>query len=68
MDALITLMTEEYVFEFGWKSVSDRLDHLRRELGISLETPADNLAALEDAYQVRHILVHNGGGKSRVSD
>jgi hypothetical protein len=64
-DALMTRMTEEYGFEFGWKSVSDRLDHLRLELGISVETPPEEVAALEDAYQVRHILVHSGGRVSQ---
>jgi hypothetical protein len=64
-ESLLDLLVDEYCYEFGWKTVSDKVLHLRSELGVPLEPPDDDLLALSEAEQVRHIIIHNGGRVSR---
>jgi hypothetical protein len=60
-NTLTNHLISEYSLEFGWKSLPDKLRLLRDEHGIAYELPSTDLTLLEDAEQLRHIIIHNGG-------
>jgi hypothetical protein len=63
---VIDLLVEEYTYEFGLKPLSGRLKCLGDDLGLSLSPlGTKDLPRLEEACEVRHIIVHNGGRVSR---
>jgi hypothetical protein len=64
-EELMNRLADEYVYDFGWKSLTEKVDHLAAEHGVSVgfEEPSRDLLVL--AEQVRHIVIHNGGRVSR---
>ncbi len=58
---VLDLLTEEYVFEFGWPPLPKRLKMLREQFGIELSLRDSDWALLEEAENIRNIVVHNGG-------
>jgi len=54
-------LTERYVFDFGWESVPKRLEFLRGKLGLAIECPGSDLELIEEAENIRNVVVHNGG-------
>ena len=60
-DDLIRYLIERYVFEFGWLTLSKRIEHLRKEVGIQLVIQEDEINLLQMAENIRHVAIHNGG-------
>ncbi len=54
-------LTEQFTYEFGWKTVADRLKFLRDKLGVDLVIDARQLELLTLFEQRRHLIIHNGG-------
>ena len=63
-DELIEYLTERFVYDFGWKSIAERIEFLSNQLGIPITISDDDLDLLEQGEYIRHIAVHNG---SKVS-
>jgi hypothetical protein len=61
---VVEKMIEEYSYDFGWKSIKERVRFLQSEHGLFIETPPNELDDLDNAEKIRHIVIHNG---SRVS-
>jgi len=64
-DSLIEHFSEDYVFEFTWKTMTERVAHLRSALNLELTFSEERIARLQRASHVRHILIHNGGRVSK---
>jgi len=64
-DALIEGLIEQYSLDFGWETLSQRIVHLRDDLGAPIATPARELEGLDEAQLVRHLIMHNGTRVSR---
>lgn len=60
-EQLLDHLSEQYIFEFGWQSVRKRITLLRTRLGLVVECPEPDLELLEEAENIRNIVVHNGG-------
>lgn len=58
-------MIEEYVFQFGWQTVSKRVEWLRQRIGLPIDYEDADLVFVDEAEKVRNIVVHNAG---RVSE
>jgi hypothetical protein len=63
-DNLLTTLSEQYAFELGWKTLSQRIEWMRDEINLPLPAVSE-YAMLEEAFQIRHIIVHNGGRVSK---
>ena len=63
-EVLLEKMIEEFSFEFGWKGFRQRIESLCNDFGLEIDTDGETVNALEMAYQVRHVMVHNGGRAS----
>lgn len=63
-ETLIRLLVEEYVYEFGWRSVHQKISYLESVHGLIIPTEAGLLATIDQAEAIRHLVVHNA---SRVS-
>ena len=64
-DSLISQLTDDYVFEFSWKSWQQRFRHLVDDVGLDLAPEPEMLEVLDEAYQMRHIIVHASGRATR---
>ena len=62
---LLDYLTERYIYEFGWPSLSERVEILKKRLGLVINFPENYLEILEQAENIRHIIVHNGGKVSQ---
>ena len=60
-NTLINHIIEMYAYDFGWKTISEKLKFLRDKIGIKIDTNNDEEILLSDAENVRNIIVHNGG-------
>ena len=58
---LLDHMIAEYVFQFGWQSVAERVKFLKERLGLTIDLEDSELAFLDEAEKARNIVVHNGG-------
>jgi hypothetical protein len=58
---LLEQMIDNLSFEFGWKDIAGRIQFLDREFGLSIEVDDKSIGTLDAAYQVRNVMVHNGG-------
>lgn len=63
-DGLISQMVKSYAYELGMSSFLERTEWLSKEVGITLDQTA-LISPLDEAFQIRHIILHNGG---RVSE
>ena len=54
-------LAEVYAYELGWKSVRERFTVLASEHGLDLDIQESDLQSIDEAEQVRHVLVHNSG-------
>lgn len=64
-DSLVRRLIEKRVYDFGWNTLSDRLQTMRDEFGLALEEASSVASSLEEASNVRHVIVHNGGRTSQ---
>jgi hypothetical protein len=62
---LIKYLIERYVFEFGWLNLSNRVEHLKKQIGLELIQPESERELLDMAENIRHLAVHNGGRASQ---
>jgi hypothetical protein len=60
-EELLDHMIEMYVFKFGWKPVSQRVEFLRKEIGLNIDFTDSELGSVAEAENLRHVVVHNGG-------
>ena len=60
-DELLDHLIERYVYEIGWESIQKRVNLLNQKFGLKIKFPETELKLIEEAEQIRHILVHNGG-------
>jgi hypothetical protein len=60
-EALMTLLVEDQAYEFGWRSIREKVKWLEKEHGLQLRIPDEDLAIVDDLEQVRHLIIHNGG-------
>jgi hypothetical protein len=60
-EQLMTYLCEQYLFEFGLKSLTKRMDFLRNRLGLEISYSDDEIKLLEVAEKTRHIVIHNNG-------
>jgi hypothetical protein len=58
---ILDRLIEDYVFEFGWKSLRKRLEILNEQIGLRIGFTDEGLQRLEAAELVRHLVTHNGG-------
>ena len=56
---LIDFLIEHNILKFGMKSLTERMERLGK-LGLEIK-PGANMLLLEQAAEIRHIIVHNGG-------
>lgn len=61
LDAAVEYFTESLVYEFGWKSLPDRLKDLETQFALDIETDQQDIEMLAKAEQKRHIIIHNAG-------
>lgn len=61
IDRLVEHIIEQYVYEFGWKTVDDRIRTLINRFGLELDVPDADLAHVRTLEQKRHLIIHNGG-------
>jgi hypothetical protein len=64
-DTLLSHLVEDYVYEFGWRSVRNKVSFFQTVHGLIIPTQPETLGALEQAEAVRHLVVHNAGRVSR---
>jgi hypothetical protein len=64
-EELLSRLAEQHVFEFGWRTLSERIEYLNDRLGLALEGRGYDVKMLEEAENIRHIVVHNGGRASQ---
>jgi hypothetical protein len=64
-DELLAHLIEQYVFEFGWRSIYKRVQFLKEQLGLVIDFPESDIELLEEAENIRNIIVHNGGRVSQ---
>lgn len=64
-EELLSRLAEQHVFEFGWRSLPERIEYLNDRLGLALEGRGYDVKLLEQAQSIRHIVVHNGGRASQ---
>lgn len=64
-DNLIDYLSERYVFDFGYKTINQRLDHMENKLGIEIEASSSEIEYLVEAKLIRDVIVHNGGKINR---
>jgi hypothetical protein len=60
-DALIDKMIDDFVSEFVKPSVISRVEFLKTKLGLKIQIDEKELKLLEEAENIRHAFVHNGG-------
>lgn len=58
-DNVMEFLIEDYIFDFGWKSLDEKIKFLNEKIGLNIETP--EISLLEEAENIRNIVVHNGG-------
>lgn len=64
-EELLNRLAEQHVFAFGWQSLPERIEYLNDRLGLSLEGRGYDVKMLEEAANMRHVVVHNGGRASQ---
>lgn len=60
-DSLTERLTDEYVSEFVRPNVASRVEFLKSKLGLKIESSEKELKLLDEAENIRHSFVHNGG-------
>lgn len=64
-DSIIERIIDEYCFEFGVKSLKERVKELKESHGLELTIPEDILDELDYIERIRHVVIHNGGKVSQ---
>lgn len=64
-EKLIEQLIEEYVFAFGLKPIGERVQGLKDRIGLEFTVAEASLRLLQDAEDIRHIVMHNGGNVSQ---
>lgn len=60
-DNVMDHLIEDYIFEFGWKTLNEKISFLNEKIGLNIEIPDSELSLLKEAENIRNIVVHNGG-------
>ena len=58
---LAETLAEQFIYEFGWKTLADRLKFIRDKFGVDIASDAGQLKQLTLFEQRRHLIIHNGG-------
>jgi hypothetical protein len=61
MNDLAESFAEQFVFEFGWQTIEQRLHSLEKNLGLQIPVTPKDLKVLSLHEQRRHLVIHNGG-------
>ncbi|HWS17148.1 MAG TPA: hypothetical protein VN223_04000 [Candidatus Elarobacter sp.] len=61
IEDLRDMLSEQFINEFGWKALPDRLEFFQTKFGVDLELPVTQLQMLSLFEQRRHLIIHNGG-------
>jgi hypothetical protein len=61
MGDLAGTLAEQFIYEFGWKTLVDRIELFRSKCGVDLVIAVDELELLTLFEQRRHLIIHNGG-------
>lgn len=64
-EGVTTHMIETSAYTYGWNSIRKKTELLSSEFGVVVKASDKDIQALEDAEQLRHIVVHNGGRISK---
>jgi len=64
-DKLIDQLVEQYSFQFGWQPIAKRLDFLKKQNGIDIVFPEEEMKVIDDAELTRNVVTHNGGNISQ---
>lgn len=60
-EKLMDHLSEKFVYDLGWKSVSERLDFIKDTINVPIRYSESDLDYLREAKLIRDIVVHNGG-------
>ncbi|MBC7877707.1 MAG: hypothetical protein H7Y59_11115 [Anaerolineales bacterium] len=60
-EQLIENMIHDYVYEIGWKNISQRIALLSDKFGLLVNVSESDLLFLNENEDIRHLLVHAGG-------
>lgn len=63
-ERLTDMLIELCAYDFGWRTLREKVRTLTSEFGLTLSVPEDGLVLLSDAEQRRHAVMHNGGRAS----
>lgn len=58
-EALMRRLVDDHVYAFGWGSAREKLTALERECGLKIEANEPDLVKIDEAEQIRHLVVHN---------
>jgi hypothetical protein len=61
VDELREHLCQQFVYEFGWGSLKQKLETLSKDLALVLQVTPKQLDFLHVWEQRRHLIVHNGG-------
>src|SRR5262249_18264172 len=61
IEQLLDALVEQFVYEFGWKSLLERLQSLSEKLGVDVTVPDHEAKLLKLFEQRRHLIIHSGG-------
>lgn len=64
-NSFIEKVTDEYCFEFGLKSIKEKVQYLNSKYGVHIDIPDSVLDNFDIAQEMRHVIVHNGGRVSQ---
>ena len=64
-EGIVASMTEQLAYEFGMLPWRKRIQRLRERLKISVGSGEADITGLEEAENLRHIVIHNGGRASQ---
>lgn len=62
---ILDLLTDEFVYEFGWPPLLKRVKMLREQFGIEIPLDDSDWILLDEAENIRNVVTHNGGRVSR---
>jgi hypothetical protein len=61
MEDLESALSEQFTYEFGWKTLADRMKFFRDKFGMDIVVDVVQLELLTLFEQRRHLIIHNGG-------
>lgn len=65
-DVLVEKIVDDYITEFGMGSIVTRINYLNKRLKLNLRIDDEDLDLINEAENLRHAFVHNGGRVSSL--